>query len=66
MTVSSGSMGMYTVLLSWLCITDLLRRGGYVQGGGADNRYNLSFIVKNSAEAGIPIIGVSINYRLAG
>jgi carboxylesterase type B len=40
--------------------------GGYVEGGGADHRYNLSFIVKNAAEAGIPIIGVSINYRLAG
>lgn len=40
--------------------------GGYVEGGGADHRYNLSFIVQNSAEAGIPIIGVSINYRLAG
>jgi carboxylesterase type B len=40
--------------------------GGYVEGGSADRRYNLSFIVQNSAEAGIPIIGVSINYRLAG
>ena len=44
----------------------MVYRGGYVEGGGADHRYNLSFIVKNSAEAGIPIIGVSINYRLAG
>lgn len=37
-----------------------------MEGGSADHRYNLSFIVQNSAEAGIPIIGVSINYRLAG
>ena len=60
---------------SWVCIFVLLRRltplilvyrGGYVEGGGADHRYNLSFIVKNSVQAGIPIIGVSINYRLAG
>ena len=37
-----------------------------MEGGSADPRYNLSFIVQNSAEAGIPFIGVGINYRLAG
>lgn len=35
-------------------------------GGSADRRYNLSFIVENSVNNGKPIIGVSINYRLAG
>ncbi|KAF2098905.1 alpha/beta-hydrolase [Rhizodiscina lignyota] len=39
--------------------------GGLVMGGSADNRYNLSFIVEESAKAGSPIIGVSINYRLS-
>ena len=39
--------------------------GGLVTGGSADNRYNLSFIVQESARAGSPIIGVSINYRLS-
>lgn len=34
-------------------------------GGSADHRYNQSFIVQQSAEAGTPIIGVSINYRLS-
>lgn len=39
--------------------------GTYVNGGGADQRYNLSFIVEQSAAIGKPIIGVSINYRLS-
>jgi carboxylesterase type B len=34
-------------------------------GGSADHRYNLSFIVQQAAEAGRPILGVSINYRLS-
>jgi carboxylesterase type B len=34
-------------------------------GGGADQRYNLSFIVEQSVRIGKPIIGVSINYRLS-
>lgn len=34
-------------------------------GGSADNRYNQSFIVQQSAEAGMPIVAVSINYRLS-
>ncbi|KAJ4340419.1 hypothetical protein N0V95_007504 [Ascochyta clinopodiicola] len=33
--------------------------------GGADQRYNLSFIVEQSVKIGQPIIGVSINYRLS-
>jgi carboxylesterase type B len=39
--------------------------GGLYEGGGADHRYNLSFIVQRSAELGSPIMGVSINYRLS-
>jgi carboxylesterase type B len=39
--------------------------GGYVEGGGVDQRYNLSFMVQNSVSIGKPIIGVSINYRLS-
>ena len=38
--------------------------GGFSNGGGGDQRYNLSFIVKQSVKIGKPIIGVSINYRL--
>ena len=34
-------------------------------GGGADQRYNLSFIIEQSVKIGKPIIGVSINYRLS-
>lgn len=34
-------------------------------GGSADHRYNQSFIVQQSAEAGMPILAVSINYRLS-
>jgi carboxylesterase type B len=34
-------------------------------GGSADHRYNQSFIVQQSAEAGMPIIALSINYRLS-
>ena len=40
--------------------------GGLFMGGSRDARYNLSFIVENSVKIGKPIIGVSINYRLAG
>ena len=39
--------------------------GGFVQGGGSDIRYNLSFIVERSVEIGQPMIGVSMNYRLS-
>ncbi|KAK6000930.1 hypothetical protein QM012_003013 [Aureobasidium pullulans] len=39
--------------------------GGLVMGGSADHRYNQSFIVQQSVEAGMPIIAVSINYRLS-
>ncbi|KAL4913716.1 Alpha/Beta hydrolase protein [Aspergillus aurantiobrunneus] len=39
--------------------------GGFTNGGGGDQRYNLSFIVDQSVKIGKPIIGVSINYRLS-
>jgi carboxylesterase type B len=35
-------------------------------GGSADERYNLTFIVRNSVSIDKPIIGVSIAYRLSG
>jgi len=38
--------------------------GGFYQGGNADPRYNLSFIVQQSVQAETPFIGISINYRL--
>ncbi|KAL2851245.1 Alpha/Beta hydrolase protein [Aspergillus pseudodeflectus] len=39
--------------------------GGFVQGSGADQRYNMSAIVANSHRIGKPFIGVSLNYRLS-
>ncbi|KAH8807880.1 triacylglycerol lipase [Xylogone sp. PMI_703] len=46
---------------------DLTRNsGGFVMGGSADRRYNVSFMVQNSVEMHQPMIAVSINYRLAG
>ncbi|KAG5961748.1 hypothetical protein E4U57_007451 [Claviceps arundinis] len=39
--------------------------GGLHQGGSADKRFNLSFIVEQSVQMKKPIIGVSLNYRLA-
>ncbi|KAL4979354.1 Alpha/Beta hydrolase protein [Aspergillus desertorum] len=39
--------------------------GGFSNGGGGDQRYNLSFIVEQSVKIGKPIIGASINYRLS-
>ncbi|PVH87433.1 triacylglycerol lipase [Cadophora sp. DSE1049] len=38
--------------------------GGFIQGGGGDARYNLSFSVQQAVLAGKPHIGVSLNYRL--
>lgn len=38
--------------------------GGYTEGGSADPRYNLSYIIQQSTEMKTPFIGVSINYRL--
>ncbi|KAK6517398.1 hypothetical protein TWF281_004055 [Arthrobotrys megalospora] len=40
--------------------------GGFVMGGGADIRYNMSFMVDQSKQINSPIIGITINYRLSG
>ena len=40
--------------------------GGFLEGGSADQRYNMSFLVQESVKIGQPIIGVSFNYRLSG
>lgn len=40
--------------------------GGFLEGGSADQRYNMSFLVQESVKTGQPIIGVSFNYRLSG
>jgi len=39
--------------------------GGFYQGGGVDQRYNVSFMVQNSVNIGKPVIAVTINYRLS-
>lgn len=40
--------------------------GGFQDGTSRRDPYNLSFIIQNSVEVGMPFIGVSINYRLDG
>ncbi|KAF2456348.1 Alpha/Beta hydrolase protein, partial [Lineolata rhizophorae] len=40
--------------------------GGFYQGGGVDARYNLTYLVSESVTLGMPIIGITINYRLGG
>ncbi|KAK6525129.1 hypothetical protein TWF694_005275 [Orbilia ellipsospora] len=40
--------------------------GGFVEGSSSNKRYNMTFLVEQSVKMGSPIIGVSINYRLAG
>jgi carboxylesterase type B len=39
--------------------------GGFKAGGSADQRYNTSFMVRNSVEMNKPIIAVVPNYRTA-
>lgn len=38
--------------------------GGFQEGGSGDARYNMSYLVEMADEMGMPIIGVSLNYRL--
>jgi triacylglycerol lipase len=38
--------------------------GGLTMGGSSDRRYNQTFIVQQATEAGMPIVAVSVNYRL--
>ncbi|KAL3455984.1 Alpha/Beta hydrolase protein [Aspergillus heterothallicus] len=40
--------------------------GGLQEGGSADQRYNMTFLVQESVQIGTPVIGVSFNYRLSG
>ncbi|KAE8140477.1 Alpha/Beta hydrolase protein [Aspergillus pseudotamarii] len=40
--------------------------GGLQEGGSADQRYNMSFLVQESVKMGSPTIGVSFNYRVSG
>ncbi|OGM48732.1 neuroligin [Aspergillus bombycis] len=40
--------------------------GGLQEGGSADQRYNMSFLVQESVAMGTPTIGVSFNYRVSG
>ncbi|KAG5926473.1 hypothetical protein E4U42_003272 [Claviceps africana] len=39
--------------------------GALINGGSAERRFNLSFIVQKSVQMKKPIIGVSLNYRLS-
>ncbi|KAJ6015629.1 Triacylglycerol lipase (LipA) [Penicillium herquei] len=39
--------------------------GGWSEGSTADPRYNMSYIIQQSAVNNKPVLGVSINYRLA-
>ncbi|EMD59087.1 hypothetical protein COCSADRAFT_176311 [Bipolaris sorokiniana ND90Pr] len=39
--------------------------GGWTQGATSDPRYNMSFIVEQSVLNKKPVIGISINYRMA-
>ncbi|OJD34367.1 carboxylesterase family protein [Diplodia corticola] len=55
----------YTNTSSPLPVLVWIYGGGLSAGSGADPQYNLSGIVKTAADAGQPMIGVSINYRLS-
>ncbi|KAL4889553.1 Alpha/Beta hydrolase protein [Aspergillus ambiguus] len=39
--------------------------GGWQQGATADPRYNMSYVVRQGELSGNPVLGVSINYRVA-
>ncbi|KAI5367385.1 Putative carboxylesterase, type B, carboxylesterase type B, active, alpha/Beta hydrolase [Septoria linicola] len=57
---SRGSVGGEKLpVLAWI------HGGGHTMGGSSDRRYNQSFIVQQAEETGMPIIAVSINYRLS-
>jgi hypothetical protein len=55
---TASTSTLYGLLCCWL-----ETRSGLGQGGLADRRYNLSFIVGGSARIGKPIIIISIQYR---
>ena len=39
---------------------------GFIAGGSADPKYNMSYVVQNAMEMNKPIIGVVLNYRTMG
>ncbi|KAF3030899.1 hypothetical protein E8E15_011313 [Penicillium rubens] len=55
---TDGSHGLLPVMI-WIF------GGGWSQGATADPRYNMSYIVEQSVLNDKPVLGVSINYRLA-
>lgn len=51
---------------SGLPVVVWIHGGGFQFGSGIDTRYNTSYMVQQSTQIGHPIIGITINYRLAG
>ncbi|KAF2641769.1 lipase 3 precursor [Massarina eburnea CBS 473.64] len=51
--------------LSGLPVLLWIYGGGWQQGATSDPRYNMSYIVRQSAAINKPVIGVSVNYRMA-
>lgn len=48
-----------------LPVAVFIHGGGFFEGGSADPRYNLSYIVSQSVNISEPMIAVSLNYRLS-
>ncbi|KAJ9214436.1 hypothetical protein DTO166G4_4060 [Paecilomyces variotii] len=51
--------------LSNLPVGVWIHGGGFYEGSGSDQRYNMSYILKNAYEIGKPFIAVSFNYRVS-
>ncbi|KAK6497573.1 hypothetical protein TWF481_011980 [Arthrobotrys musiformis] len=49
-----------------LPVAVFIHGGGWLIGSGADQRYNMTFLVDQSVKEGTPMIGITINYRLGG
>ncbi|KAK6524832.1 hypothetical protein TWF281_011730 [Arthrobotrys megalospora] len=49
-----------------LPVAVFIHGGGFLIGSAHDQRYNMTFLVKQSVDEGHPIIGIGINYRLGG
>ncbi|PWY64057.1 carboxylesterase family protein [Aspergillus heteromorphus CBS 117.55] len=54
-----GEQGTLLPVMVWIF------GGGWMEGATADPRYNMSYILRQGAVNGKPVIGVSINYRVA-
>ncbi|CEL08635.1 hypothetical protein ASPCAL11783 [Aspergillus calidoustus] len=52
--------------VSTLPVAVFIHGGGWGTGSSANGWYNMSFLVERSVQLGQPIVGVSLNYRLAG